>query len=163
MVQSMANTVLNAPAHSEKSQTRLLRNHFLSQIFGILELIIILSFNFTICLIFICGTLFLLIVFHIPLCNVRQPYTGCPFTCNLAEIRRNETVWRMRINNVKGVYYHLMQVKSIAECSKGSILQYFRPSLGYHLSLRFLFCLFLSGCLRQVLLYVQNYNKGPIL
>ena len=41
----------------------------------------------------------------------------------------------------------------IAECSKGSILQYFRPSLSYHLSLRF-FCLFLSGHLhvRQVLL-----------
>ena len=29
----------------------------------------------------------------------------------------------------------LMQVKSIAECSKGSILQYFRPSFSYHLSL----------------------------
>ena len=27
--------------------------------------------------------------------------------------------------------YRLMQVKSIAECSKGSILQYFRPSLSY--------------------------------
>ena len=50
--------------------------------------------------------------------------------------------------------YHLMQVKSIAECPKGSILQYFRPSLGYHLSLRSLFCLFLSGCFTQVLLYV---------
>ena len=24
--------------------------------------------------------------------------------CNLAEITRNETVWRMRTNNVKGVY-----------------------------------------------------------
>ena len=32
--------------------------------------------------------------------------------------------------------YHLMQVKSIAESSKGSILQYFPPSLSYHLSLR---------------------------
>ena len=31
--------------------------------------------------------------------------------------------------------YRLMQVKIIAECSKGSILQYFRPSLRYHLSL----------------------------
>ena len=41
--------------------------------------------------------------------------------------------------------YRLMQVKSIAECSKGSILQYFRPSLSYHLSLRSLFCIFLSG------------------
>ena len=29
-----------------------------------------------------------------------------------------------------------MQVKSIAECSKGSILQYFRPALSYHLSLK---------------------------
>ena len=27
--------------------------------------------------------------------------------------------------------YRLMQVKSIAECSNGSILQYFRPSLSY--------------------------------
>ena len=35
-----------------------------------------------------------------------------------------------------------MQVKSIAECSKGSILQYFRPLLSYQLSLRPLLCLF---------------------
>ena len=48
----------------------------------------------------------------------------------------------------------IMQVTSIAECSKGSILQYFRPSLSYHLSLRSLFCLFLRGHLRHVLLYV---------
>ena len=40
----------------------------------------------------------------------------------------------------------LMQFESIAECTKG-ILQYFRPSLSYHLSLSPLFCLFLSGCL----------------
>ena len=49
--------------------------------------------------------------------------------------------------------YRLMQVKSIAECSKGSILQFFRPSLSYHLSLKSLFCLFLIGRLRQGLLY----------
>ena len=48
-----------------------------------------------------------------------------------------------------------MQVKSIAECSKGSILQYFRPSLGCRFPLRPLFCLFLSGRLRQVLLYTS--------
>ena len=48
--------------------------------------------------------------------------------------------------------------KSIAECSKGSILQYFRPSLSYHLSLRSLFCLFLSGRVTQVLLYIQSDN-----
>ena len=38
--------------------------------------------------------------------------------------------------------YCLMQVESIAECSKRGILQYFRPSLSYRLSLRSLFCLF---------------------
>ena len=32
-----------------------------------------------------------------------------------------------------------MQVKSIAECSKGSILQYFRPLLSYNFPLRPLF------------------------
>ena len=46
-----------------------------------------------------------------------------------------------------------MQVKSTAECSTWSILQYFRPSLSYRLLLRSLFCLFLSGRLTQVLLY----------
>ena len=65
------------------------------------------------------------------------------------------------------INYRLMQVKSIAECSKGSILQYFRPnesllqyfrpSFSYHLSLRYLFYLFLSGRFRQVLLYVLFY------
>ena len=44
----------------------------------------------------------------------------------------------------------LMQVKSIAERSLGSILQYFPPLLSYHLSLRSLICLFLSGHLRLV-------------
>ena len=48
--------------------------------------------------------------------------------------------------------YRLMQVKSIAECSKGSILQYLRPSLTYHLSLRSLFVYF-SGRFTQVSLY----------
>ena len=32
--------------------------------------------------------------------------------------------------------YRLMQVKSIAECSKGSILQYMWPALSYHMALR---------------------------
>ena len=43
-----------------------------------------------------------------------------------------------------------MQVKRIAECSNGSILQYFRPSLSYHLYIRSLLCLFWSDRLRQV-------------
>ena len=38
--------------------------------------------------------------------------------------------------------YCFMQVNSIAECSNGSILKYFWPSLSYHLSLRPSFCLF---------------------
>ena len=48
----------------------------------------------------------------------------------------------------------LRHVKSIAECSNWSILQYFGPSLSFYLSLRSLFCLYLSGRLRQVLLYI---------
>ena len=32
--------------------------------------------------------------------------------------------------------YRLMQVKSIAKCYKGSILQYFRPALSNHMALR---------------------------
>ena len=64
------------------------------------------------------------------------------------------------------INYSLMLVKSIAECSKGSILQYFRPSLSYHLLLRHLFCLFLSGRLRQVLLlvvFLRQANDGLTL
>ena len=49
-----------------------------------------------------------------------------------------------------------MQVKNIAECSKVSVLQYFRPSLSYYLSSRSLFCLFLRGCFTQVLLYIAD-------
>ena len=59
--------------------------------------------------------------------------------------------------------YPLLHVKSIAECSPWSILQYFRPSLDCHLSLRSLFCLFLSGRLRQVLLYIIKFKKITLL
>ena len=50
----------------------------------------------------------------------------------------------------------IMQVKCIAECSKGSILQNFWPSLSSHFSLRSLFSQFLSGRLRLVLLYTVS-------
>ena len=43
--------------------------------------------------------------------------------------------------------------KVLQNAPRGSILQNFQPAFSYHLSLRPLFCLFLSGCLRQVLLY----------
>ena len=41
--------------------------------------------------------------------------------------------------------YCFMQVKSIAECSKGSILQYFWPALSYHFLIFCLFDLILSS------------------
>ena len=43
------------------------------------------------------------------------------------------------VKKVMKLLAFIMQVKSIAECSKGGILQYFRPSLSYRLSLRSLF------------------------
>ena len=64
--------------------------------------------------------------------------------CKTATLIKTEN-WFQAVTN-----YRLMQVRSIAECSKGSILQYFRPSLSYILSLRFLFRLFLSGRFRHV-------------
>ena len=53
-----------------------------------------------------------------------------------------------------GVQYRLSLNAGQMYCRmlQESILQYFRPSLSYHLSLRPLFCLFFSGRLRQVLL-----------
>ena len=54
--------------------------------------------------------------------------------------------------------FRLMQVKSIAECSPWSILQYLWTSLSYHLPIRFLLCLFLSGHFRQVILYIENLS-----
>ena len=42
------------------------------------------------------------------------------------------------------------------------ILQNFRPSLSYHLLLSPLFCLFLSGLFRQVLLnFKHHFMRGP--
>ena len=42
-------------------------------------------------------------------------------------------------------------------CRMLPFLRYFRPSISYQLPFRSLFCLFLSGCLRQVLLYLHYY------
>ena len=42
-------------------------------------------------------------------------------------------------------------------------MQYFRPALSYHMPLRPLFCLFLSGHLRQVLLYITTTYSQLIL
>ena len=56
--------------------------------------------------------------------------------------------------------YRLMQVKSIAECSKRAFFNTFNPSISYHLSLRPVFCLFLSGRFTQVLLYINEQIKS---
>ena len=61
---------------------------------------------------------------------------------------------------ILSTFIKLMQVKSIAECSKGSILQFFRPSLSYHLSLRYLFCLFFCGHFTQVLHILQYFRPS---
>ena len=54
--------------------------------------------------------------------------------------------------------YHLLQVKSIAECSKESHSAILSTSLSYHLSIGSLFCLFLSGCFTQVFTVIKK-NK----
>ena len=64
-----------------------------------------------------------------------QQFTGqvSPFSCTTSVSKtvalKKITKWVFKTN------YPLMQVKSIAECSKGSILQYFRPSLNFILSI----------------------------
>ena len=51
-----------------------------------------------------------------------------------------------------------MKVESIAECSPWSILQYFWPALSDDRSWKPIMVFFLSGRLRQVLLYVVRSN-----
>ena len=52
-----------------------------------------------------------------------------------------------------------MQVKSIAECSKGSILQYFRPSLRLlFVNTIFVWSKFLSGRFKKIFLYMCDYQ-----
>ena len=51
-----------------------------------------------------------------------------------------------------------MKVKSIAECSPWSILQYFWPALSDNRSWKPILVFFLSGRLRQVLLYFCFYS-----
>ena len=102
-------------------------------------------------------------LFHRVIC-VNNAFCDCRGFNIVANNRPNQNIYpvkpvlsghsKRRLKLVFKTDYRLMQVKSIAECSKGSILQYFRPSSSYHLSLRSLFCQGLSGHLRQVLLYV---------
>ena len=62
-------------------------------------------------------------------------------------------------NMVFKTHYRLMQVKSIAECSKRSTLEHsaiLSAFMNYQLSLRPLFCLFLSGHFTQVFLFITS-------
>ena len=51
-----------------------------------------------------------------------------------------------------------MKVRSIAECSPWSILQYFWPALSDNWSWKPIFGLFESGCFTQILLYIKWKN-----
>ena len=57
----------------------------------------------------------------------------------------------------------LMKVKSIAECSPWSILQYFWPALTNYPSSKPIFSFLLSGCLRQVLLFIQSNQPTAVM
>ena len=59
--------------------------------------------------------------------------------------------WKKKTN------YHLMKVKSIAECSKGSILKYFWPSLSYHLLSRSLFFVSFEWLFKTCLTVLTTY------
>ena len=79
----------------------------------------------------------------------------CPkFSSTFIPVLSCHSKWTPKI----GFHYRLSLNAGQKYCrySKGSILQYFWPSLSYHFPLRPLFCLFLSGHLRQVLLYIPS-------
>ena len=59
--------------------------------------------------------------------------------------------WKQKTN------FSWMQAKSIAECSKGSILQYFWSSLSYHLLLRSLFFVFFEWLLKICFTVLTTY------
>ena len=54
--------------------------------------------------------------------------------------------------------YRLMQVRSIAECSKRA----FCNTFDLHKVICPLFCLVLSGCLSQVLLYMYHFESDTV-
>ena len=59
--------------------------------------------------------------------------------------------------------YRLMQVKSIAECSKGSVLQYFRTSSSYHLVIKiFVLSIFEWQLMTGLTVYIQNLSTFAI-
>ena len=63
-------------------------------------------------------------------------------TCKTATLKKTENGFQNQLLLNAG--------QTIAECFKGSLLQYFLASLSYHLSLRALFYLFLRGATCKV-------------
>ena len=57
----------------------------------------------------------------------------------------------------------LIKVESIAECSPWSILQYFWPALSDNRSWKPILVFYLSGRLRQVLLYLYALFRQPVV
>ena len=84
-----------------------------------------------------------------------QTLVQCMHTCILTADYTVKPV--LSGHSKKKTNYRLMQVKSIAECSKGSILQSFWPSLCYHLLLRPLFCLFFEWLLKTCFTVLTTY------
>ena len=75
----------------------------------------------------------------IVVCSLICKQTLVAYIANNMNPDQTAPVWSL----VFKTNYRLMQVKSIAECSPWSILQYFRPSLSYSLSLKtFVFSIF---------------------
>ena len=98
------------------------------------------------CLSYFTSSFYMILVFYGLLAGTNT----CIHTFSCLGIVKPECVKRPKM--VFKTDNRLMPVTSIAECSKGNILQYFRPSFSYQLSLRSLFCLFLKGRFRQDLL-----------
>ena len=80
--------------------------------------------------------------------------TGCSKTCLKRSLKKDQKLGFK-------TDYCLMQVKSIAECSKGAFCNTFDLQQVVILSLSPLVCLFMNGCLRQVLLYT-NLDLAPV-
>ena len=97
---------------------------------------------------------------------MEPPKTFCLTTRSKSYTTYSETcVKRPLSKKTKIVFQDQLSLNAGQKYCKMSILQYLRPPCSYQLSLRYLFCLFLSGHFTQVLLYmvVQESIKKTIL
>ena len=82
----------------------------------------------------------------------------------MAHVKYSKTCLKRPLNKkTKNVFQDQLSLKAgqnYCRMLQESILQYFRPSLSYHLSLRPFLCLFLSGPIRQGLLYILISGVG---